>query len=93
MFGKDKKTKEEKENEKIQKYLQMYGLDKFTDQEDRDMAYYIAHQLYWQNFTDFFSGLAANEKDMLKSIQGQNYILMMQNNMIIRQLEKLNQKK
>lgn len=90
LFGKEKETKEEKQARKEQETLAKYGLDTLTDQTDIDSVKKIVSELVGTGLMEAGMKLSmgAKAEDQLQ-VQYQR-VLMEQNFIIIRQLDRLN---
>ena len=90
LFGKEKETKEEKQARKEQETLVKYGLDTLTDQTDIDSVKKIVSELVGTGLMEVGMKLSmgAKPEDQLQ-VQYQR-VLMEQNFIIIRQLDRLN---
>lgn len=90
LFGKEKETKEEKQARKEQETLAKYGLDTLTDQTDIDSVKKIVSELVGTGLMEAGMKLSmgAKPEDQLQ-VQYQR-VLMEQNFIIIRQLDRLN---
>lgn len=83
-------NKEEKKEEKVQEFLEKYGLQELTDPRDKESVYQIAYKLAGSNLINIGTAINGLPQDvakisMLQTIAEQNWI-------IIRQLDKLNNK-
>lgn len=87
LFGNDK---EEKKTEKVYELLHKYGLQELSDPRDVESVKQIAYKLAGSNLINIGTALGGSAQDvgklsLLQAIVEQNWI-------IIRQLDKLNNK-
>ena len=87
LFGSDK---EEKKTEKVYELLHKYGLQELSDPRDVESVKQIAYKLAGSNLINLGTALGGSAQDvgkmsLLQAIVEQNWI-------IIRQLDKLNNK-
>ena len=89
LFDKEKETKEEKQARKEQEMLAKYGLNTLTDQTDIDSVKKIVGELVGTGMmeTGMKLSMSAKTEDQLQ-VQYQR-VLMEQNFIIIRQLDRL----
>ena len=83
-------TKEEKQERKIKELMARYGLQELSDPRDFASAREIANCMMGNKMVEFGNALSGNGTDAAKLSYLR--ILMEQNFIIIRQLERLNRK-